>query len=134
VGVGDWVGVAVEVDVCVGVADGVGVGVLVGGIVSVSVAELLPGVGSVTPLGALTVAVLKSVPVALAEMLALAVKATDPPAGRLTVSLILPVPLAVQVPPRAPTQVHVTLSAAGKTSTTVTPVAGLGPAFDAVIV
>ena len=36
---------------------------------SVSVAELLPGVGSVTPAGAPTDAVLLSVPVAAAEML-----------------------------------------------------------------
>ena len=41
--------------------------------VSVSVAELLPGVGSVTPAGAVTVAVLESVPVAAAEIVQLAV-------------------------------------------------------------
>src|SRR3954465_29578 len=41
--------------------------------VSESVAELLPGVGSVTPAGAVTVAVLLRVPVADAEMLQLAV-------------------------------------------------------------
>jgi hypothetical protein len=41
--------------------------------VSVSVAELLPGVGSVTPAGAVTVAVLLNEPVAEAEMLQLAV-------------------------------------------------------------
>ena len=41
--------------------------------VSVSVAELLPGVGSVTPAGAVTVAVLLSVPVAAAEIVQLAV-------------------------------------------------------------
>jgi len=35
---------------------------------SLSVAELLPGVGSVTPAGAATVAVLLSDPVAAAEM------------------------------------------------------------------
>jgi hypothetical protein len=39
--------------------------------VSVSVAELLPGVGSVTPAGALTVAVFDRVPVALAAIAAL---------------------------------------------------------------
>src|SRR5213075_1185483 len=39
-------------------------------IVSLSVAELLPGVGSVTPAGAVTVAVLDRVPVAAALMLA----------------------------------------------------------------
>ena len=41
--------------------------------VSLSVAELLPGVGSVTPPGAATVAVLLSVPVAEAEIVQLAV-------------------------------------------------------------
>ncbi len=40
---------------------------------SVSVAELLPGVGSVTPAGAVTVAVLVSEPVAAAEIVQLAV-------------------------------------------------------------
>ena len=40
---------------------------------SASVAELLPGVGSVTPAGAATVAVLESVPVAAAEIVQLAV-------------------------------------------------------------
>jgi len=40
---------------------------------SVSVAELFPGVGSVTPPGAVTVAVLESVPVAPAEIVQLAV-------------------------------------------------------------
>src|SRR5689334_13159050 len=40
---------------------------------SVSVAELLPGVGSVTPPGVATVAVLVSEPVAAAEMVQLAV-------------------------------------------------------------
>jgi len=41
--------------------------------VSVSVAELLPGVGSVTPPGAETVAVLLNVPLAEFEMVQLAV-------------------------------------------------------------
>ena len=41
--------------------------------VSVSVAELLPGVGSVTPPGAVTVAVFASVPVAVAESVAVTV-------------------------------------------------------------
>src|SRR3954470_2550904 len=41
--------------------------------VSLSVAELLAGVGSVTPAGAATVAVLLRVPVAAAEMVQLAV-------------------------------------------------------------
>ncbi len=51
-----------------------------------------------------------------------------PPTGRLTVSLMLPEPDAVQVPPPAPTQVQVApVSAAGKVSATVAPVAALGP-------
>jgi hypothetical protein len=41
--------------------------------VSVSVAELSPGVGSVTPPGAVTVAVFESVPVAVAETVAVTV-------------------------------------------------------------
>jgi hypothetical protein len=103
--------------------------------VSVSVALLLPGVGSVTPAGAATVAVLESVPVAAGEMVAETVKVTDPPTGRLTVSLMLPEPEAVAVPPPAPTAVQVTpVRDAGKVSATVAPVALLGPALDAVIV
>src|SRR5689334_10123536 len=101
---------------------------------SLSVALLLPGVGSVTPPGVVIVAVFDSVPVAAPEIVALAVKVTDPPAGRFTVSLMLPLPEAVQVPPPAPTQVQVLVSDAGNVSATVAPVALLGPAFDAVIV
>ena len=101
---------------------------------SVSVAELLPGVGSVTPAGAATVAVLLSVPLAAAEIVQLAVYVVLPPAGRLIVSLMLPLPLAVHVPPPAPTQVQVQVSAAGKVSAITAPGALLGPAFDAVIV
>src|SRR5580765_1735211 len=105
-----------------------------GASVSLSVAELLPGGGSVVPAGAVTVAVLLSEPLADAEMLQLAVYVMLPPAGRLTVSLILPLPLAVHVPPEAPTQVHVQVAVAGNVSTTLEPGALLGPAFDAVIV
>jgi hypothetical protein len=59
---------------------------------------------------------------------------TDPPTGRLTVSLMLPAPAAVHVPPPAPTQVHVAVSDDGKVSVTVAPTTSLGPALDAVIV
>ena len=102
--------------------------------VSLSVAELLPGVGSVTPPGAATVAVLLSVPVAAALIVQLAVYVVLPPAGRLTVSLMLPEPEAVHVPPPAPTHVHVHVREAGNVSAAVAPVALLGPAFEAVIV
>ena len=59
---------------------------------------------------------------------------TLPPAGRLTVSPMLPAPEAVQVPPPAPVQVQVQVSEAGKVSATVAPVALLGPALEAVMV
>jgi len=101
---------------------------------SVSVAELLPGVGSVTPAGVATVAVLVNEPLADAEILQLAVYVMLPPAGRLAVSLMLPLPLAVHVPPPAPAQVQLQVSEAGNVSATVEPGALLGPAFDAVIV
>ena len=103
--------------------------------VSVSVAELLPGVGSVTPAAAVTVAVFESVPLALAEIVPVAVYVTEPPAGRLAVSLILPEPEAVHVPPPAPTQVHVTpVIDAGNASAMMVPGASLGPAFEAEMV
>ena len=59
---------------------------------------------------------------------------TLPPPGRLTASLMLPEPAAVQVPPPAPRQVQVQVSAAGKVSATVAPLALLGPPLLAVIV
>src|SRR5436305_1126814 len=102
--------------------------------VSLSVAELLPGVGSVTPAGAVTVAVLDSVPLAAVERVPVAGQVTLPPLGRFTVSLTFPEPEAVQVPPPAPTQVQVQVSDAGKVSATVAPVASLGPALLAVTV
>lgn len=103
-------------------------------IVSVSVAELFPGVGSVTPAAAATVAVFDSVPVAAPLTVQLAVYVNEPPAGRLTVSFIFPEPEAVPVPPPAPAPVHVHVREAGNVSATVEPGALLGPAFEAVIV
>src|SRR5215468_2702209 len=47
---------------------------------------------------------------------------------------MLPAPLAVHVPPPAPTHVQVAVSAAGNVSATVAPGAFDGPALDAVIV
>ena len=102
--------------------------------VSVSVALLLAGAGSVTPAGAATVAVLINEPVAPAAIVQLAVYVTLPPLGRPTVLLILPEPDAVQVPPPDPAHVHEQVSAAGNVSATVEPGALLGPGFDAVIV
>src|ERR1700730_13670360 len=62
--------------------------------VSVSVAELLPGVGSVVPTGTVTVAVLTRLPTAVELMLATIVKVAVPPTARLTRLLMLPLPLA----------------------------------------
>jgi hypothetical protein len=103
--------------------------------VSVSVALLFAGFGSVTPLGTATVAVLLSVPVADALTVPVSVYVTLPLTGRFTVSLMLPEPLAVQVPPPAPTHVQLApVIVAGRVSVTVAPVTALGPAFDATIV
>ena len=103
--------------------------------VSVSVALLLLVFGSVTPPGAVTVAVFTRLPVALGEIAAETVKVTDPPDGRLTDWLILPEPDAVQVPPPAPTHVQFAdVIAAGNVSVTFEPGALLGPAFEATIV
>ena len=98
-----------------------------------SVAELLPGAGSMAPAGTATVAVFDSVPVAAAAMVQFAVYVTVPPTGRFTVSLRLPPPAAVQMPPPAPPQVQVQVNEAGNVSATVAPVALLGPALLAVI-
>jgi hypothetical protein len=103
--------------------------------VSVSVAELLAGVGSVTPAPVATVAVFTSVPVAAALIVAVTVYVTLPPAGRLTVLLMFPDPEgAGHVPPPAPAHVQVAVNDAGKASTTVDPGALLGPALLATIV
>ena len=105
-----------------------------GASVSVSVALLLPEAGSVTPAGTATVAVLLNDPEAEAETLQTAVYVTLPPLGKPAVSLILPDPDAVHVPPLDPAQVHEHVSEAGNVSATVDPGALLGPVFEAVIV
>ena len=57
------------------------------------------------------------------------------PAGKLTVSLMLPAPLAVQVPPPAPTHVQAHVRTAGEhAGATVAPVAATDEALDAVMV
>ena len=103
--------------------------------VSVSVALLFVLVGSVADPPGETVAVLASVPVADAEIMAARVYVAVPPTGRLTVSEMLPVPLAAQLAPPEATHDHVApLSAPGIVSDTVAPTAADGPAFDTTIV
>jgi len=102
---------------------------------SVSVAELFAAVGSVTVTGAAIVAVLTRLPVAVAAIVPVTVKAAVAPTGRSTDALMLPLPLAGQVPPPAAVQVHVgEVMAAGIVSATVAAVTVDGPAFDATIV
>ena len=102
---------------------------------SVSVAVLFAGVGSVTPAGGATVAVLARLPVAAAAIRPVTVNVTVAPTGRLTVVLMLPLPLAVHVPPPVPVHVQVTpLSDAGMVSATVAAVTAEGPALVAAIV
>jgi hypothetical protein len=103
--------------------------------VSVSVAELLAGVGSVTPAGAAIAAVLTKLPVAEALTVAVTVKVAALPTGRFTVALMLPLPLAGHEPPPLAEQVHVApVSEAGMVSVTVAAVADDGPAFAATMV
>jgi hypothetical protein len=104
--------------------------------VSVSVAELLPGVGSVTPDGTAIAAVLTRVPVAVATTVAEIVNVADAPTGRSTVVLMLPLPLpAAHDAPPLVTHVHVTpVSDAGIVSVTGAPVTADGPALLATIV
>ena len=109
--------------------------------VSVSVALLLPGVGSVVPPGAVTVAVLEMLPIA--ATVAGTVYVMTAPFFIVTVVLRLPDPLAaphavVTVPPLPGLlTAHVQLpiaSPTGAVSTTVAPATSLGPLFVTVIV
>ncbi len=101
-----------------------------------SLAELLPLVGSVEPAGELTVAVLVSVESASAATVAVMVYVAFPPLARLTVELMLPVPdVAPQVDPLEAKHVHDALiSFEGNVSTTAAPVTALGPLFRTLIV
>ena len=97
--------------------------------VSVSVALLFPGVGSVTVAGGVTVAVFTKFPVAVDSTVPVIVKVALPPAARLTVVLMSPLPLAAPPEP-APTYTAVQVapvSVAGIVSVIVAPVTKLGP-------
>lgn len=97
---------------------------------------MLPLSGSVTPLGLETMAVLVMVPVALDGKDAVSVNVAVPPFTRLTVVLMLPVPLALpQLDPLDAAHVHETLlRIPGTVSVTVAPVTGLGPSLVTVMV
>src|SRR6476469_9103189 len=101
--------------------------------VSVSVAVLSAGVGSITPAGGVIVAVLLSVPVAEGSIWTVKVKVTLALTGRLTVVARAPVPLAGPVtvpPPLLSVAVQVTaVTPAGRGSATLAPLTALGPAL-----
>jgi hypothetical protein len=108
----------------------------VGSKVSVSDEVLLAGVGSATPAGAATCAVLTRLPVAVATTVAVIVKVALEPTGRSTVVLMFPLPLlAAQDPPPAGTHVHVAeLSVPGIVSVTGAATTADGPALAATTV
>jgi hypothetical protein len=104
----------------------------VGVSVSMSLAELLPDVGSVTPAGTCTVAVLVNEPVAVEDTATTAVYVAVAPVARVAVVEIGIEPEAApQLAPAVATHVHVPdVAPAGRASTTGALTAVDGPAFD----
>src|SRR6478736_4856655 len=98
---------------------------------SLSVALLLAGSGSVVPAGGLTVAVLLSEPVAAGAIWTVKVKVTVAPTGRSTVVARAPLPVVgpVTVPPPllAVAAQVAAVTPAGRGSDTLAPVTALGP-------
>ena len=103
---------------------------------SVSVAELFPGVGSVVPTGAAIVAVFARDPTAVETIVPVAVNVAVPPTARSTDALMLPLPEAGQLEPGDGVQVQLTPArVAGNVSATVPPVIADGPTgFEATMV
>src|SRR5262245_12082055 len=101
-----------------------------------SVAVLLPGTGSSRPSPRSIEAVLTMAVVADGGDVACALKVAVPPAARLTVVAMLPVPDGdAHVDPTLALHVHVTpVRLAGKVSATGEPGAAIVPAFLAMIV
>jgi len=98
-----------------------------------SVAGLLPGDGSVTPLGTAMVAVFSSVPGE--STVAVTSNVTVVPTAKLTDTSMSLDPLAGQLAPGSSEHVHVTsVSSDGMTSVTRAPVTSNGPSFLATIV
>src|SRR5262245_40987689 len=101
--------------------------------VSMSVALLLAGLVSVTPVGGVTVAVFWREPVADGSTWTVKAKVTAALTGRSTVVARAPVPLAGPVtaaPPLSPVTVQLAdVTPAGRGSDTLAPVTVLGPKF-----
>lgn len=108
----------------------------VGESVSVSLAELFAEFVSETPDGTVMVAVLVTLPVAVARMVAVTVNVAVPPTARFTATENDPDPEAVaQLEPAEAAQTHdAALMFAGMTSATVAPLTGFGPLLLAMIV
>jgi hypothetical protein len=104
--------------------------------VSESVALLSLASGSVIPLGAATVTVFTSVPVALGPMFATKVKVTVPPGCTVTVVSMSPVPEeATTLEPADASAVQAEeVTSAGMASCTAAPRAVEGPSFPTTIV
>src|SRR5580765_2429674 len=106
--------------------------------VSVSVELLLPGVGSVTPAGGVTEAMLAREPVAEESICTVKVKVTVAPTGKSTVVARPPLPPPGPLtapPPVAPTNAQLPpVAPAGRRSDTLAPLTALGPALLTVIV
>ena len=99
--------------------------------VSTSVAELLPGVGSATPIGGVTEAVLTRLAVVEASSVPMIVNVAVAPTVSETGTLTLPLPDAGHEPEPLSEQVHVTpLNDAGRASATVAPTTFDGPEFE----
>ena len=107
-----------------------------GAMMLVSVASLLPVSGSVVPVGAVTVAVFETVPLAEPRTVASTAKVTEPDGARSTVAEMSPVPFASsQNPPVPSAQVHVApVSSAGIVSVTTASNTADGPSFVTTIV
>lgn len=106
-------------------------------IVSVSTAVLLVRFGSVVVTGAVTVAVLDTLPVAAADTVAVAVKVALPPFNRFTVPLkVVPLPPpATQLEPPVAEHVQLKLlNPADKVSVTAAPTTALGPPLETTMV
>ena len=99
--------------------------------VSTSVAELLPGVGSVTPAGGVTEAVLTRLAVVEASSVPVIVNVAVAPTVSETGTLTFPVPDAGHEPEPLIEQAHDTaLIDAGSASATVAPTTADGPALE----
>src|SRR5262245_65902574 len=95
---------------------------------SVSVSELFPSSGSVTPPGAATCAELVSDPVAAADSWPVALNVAVPPGSNVTGALMLPLPPAGQDDPPLAEHVQVTPErVAGNVSVTIAAGDPIGP-------